>query len=204
MEWTGTGSSSSYVGPQVWGGEASRAAASSGIPCGWYSANDIIDAAGEPHFHFTGVVQSSGSASFRVFIGLDDAASASTMVGANDPSANYIGFQHVTNRSAETTWQFARKAGGTQVLDDTGLTVNTSAFVTVEIVYVAPGAVRARIRETSGEWVSPVVTDEIPTVDVGPTALINNHVAPTTGCELKCSSAEIYLRQPIGVYRELS
>lgn len=68
----------------------------------------------------------TSTASIRFFAGLSSVIAA-TMLGADDPVAEYAGLQYSTNRG-DTNWQFVSKDGTTQNKVDSGQAASTSIF----------------------------------------------------------------------------
>ncbi len=105
------------------------------------------------HVGFTGDI--------RLFVGLTDIA-ISTMLASDDPVGDYIGLQFSTARG-DTTWQFARRNGGAQVLIDTGITPVASSPVYLELESRGAADVTLKLRNSSRKIVrQDIITTSLP------------------------------------------
>jgi hypothetical protein len=102
-------------------------AATAGDTAGTSSVNTTFfrgSTTGANGFFFRARVGVVDTASVRLFTGLANQTIA-TMVQADNPAGNHIGFQYSTGR-ADTNWQFERKDNTTQSVTDTGIAVTAS------------------------------------------------------------------------------
>lgn len=108
---------------QVFGFMANFAtAATSGDEAGASSSNTAAfrgSAAGANGFFYMTRVGVVDTTSIRVFSGMADQTIA-TMVGADNPSGNHVGFQFSTGRG-DANWQFTTKDNSTQSVTNTGM-----------------------------------------------------------------------------------